>query len=42
MAQRRVIGEIEKALDKIEPDDLSPREALEILYRLKRIHAREG
>ena len=35
-------GEIEKALDKIEPDDLSPREALEVLYRLKRIHAREG
>jgi DNA mismatch repair protein MutS len=36
------IGEIEKALDEIEPDDLSPREALEVLYRLKRIHAREG
>jgi DNA mismatch repair protein MutS len=32
-------GPIIAALDEIEPDSLSPREALEQLYRLKRIAA---
>jgi DNA mismatch repair protein MutS len=28
---------LREALDAVKPDDLSPREALEILYRLKRL-----
>ncbi len=30
-------GPLEQALGEINPDELSPREALELLYRLKRI-----
>jgi len=30
---------VEKALDAINPDALSPREALEVLYQLKKISA---
>jgi DNA mismatch repair protein MutS len=30
------------AIDAIEPDSLTPREALEVLYRLKRIAAERG
>ena len=30
-------GKLEKALEAIEPDDMTPREALEALYRLKGI-----
>jgi DNA mismatch repair protein MutS len=30
------------AIDEIEPDSLSPREALEELYRLKRLAAERG
>ncbi|MCB1836410.1 MAG: DNA mismatch repair protein MutS, partial [Alcanivoracaceae bacterium] len=29
---------VEQALAKVNPDDLSPREALELLYQLKRLH----
>jgi len=31
------VSNLEKLLTKIEPDSLSPREALELLYRLKEI-----
>jgi DNA mismatch repair protein MutS len=30
------------ALDEIDPDSLSPREALDALYRIKRLHAEQG
>jgi DNA mismatch repair protein MutS len=30
------------ALDEVDPDALSPREALEIVYRLKRLAAETG
>jgi DNA mismatch repair protein MutS len=34
-------SEVEKTLEALDPDDLTPREALELVYRLKRL-ARDG
>ena len=31
-----------KALAKVDPDELTPRDALELVYRLKRLAAGEG
>lgn len=28
---------VERALEAVQPDDLTPREALELVYRLKRL-----
>ena len=35
-------GDLEKALDKIYPDDLSPKEALQIVYDLKKLSQKDS
>ncbi len=35
-------GDLEKALDKIYPDDLSPKEALQIIYDLKKLSQKDS
>jgi|GEM_PF-4433558 len=35
--EKHIPSPVEEELDKIDPDQLSPREALDILYHLKRM-----
>ena len=42
MPQEAAPDPVHEALAEVEPDSLAPREALEILYRLKRLQAESG
>ena len=42
MAEEAAPDPVRAALAEIEPDALAPREALELLYRLKRLQAERG
>ena len=42
IAEERAPDPVHETLSKVEPDSLAPREALEILYTLKRLQAESG